>query len=101
MIIDEARITRLEALAHLALAPEQRDRMARDLEAILGHMATLSALDTEGVPPYGADTPEAAAGPEANVLREDAAQPSPGPEHILANAPAAKEGQFAAPRSFE
>ncbi len=101
MVIDEARITRLEELARLEIEPGQRARVAHDLEAILGYMATLSELDTEGVSPYGADVPEADAGTGANVFREDEALPSPGPDVVLANAPASKDGQFSAPRTFE
>ncbi len=102
MVIDAAQITRLEELARLELSPEQRERTIRDLESILSYMAVLTAVDTAQVPPYGADTEDVAGSAvAANVFRDDAMQPSPGPDTVLANAPKAKEGQFQAPRSFE
>jgi aspartyl-tRNA(Asn)/glutamyl-tRNA(Gln) amidotransferase subunit C len=38
-------------LAKLRLADAEVERMQRDLSAILGHVASLSAVDTEGVAP--------------------------------------------------
>jgi len=38
-------------LAKLRLADAEVERMQRDLSAILGHVASLAAVDTEGVAP--------------------------------------------------
>lgn len=38
-------------LARLRLTDEEVPRMQRDLDAILGYVATLRELDTKGVPP--------------------------------------------------
>ncbi|HXZ85675.1 MAG TPA: Asp-tRNA(Asn)/Glu-tRNA(Gln) amidotransferase subunit GatC [Myxococcota bacterium] len=38
-------------LAKLRLAEDEVERMQRDLSAILGHVASLQAVDTQGVPP--------------------------------------------------
>lgn len=98
MVIDEKQIRRLEELARLELVPGQESRMAHDLKAILSYMAELSALDTSDVPPFDMKDGDEDA---ANVFREDHAAASPGPALILSGAPASKEGQFKAPKSFE
>jgi aspartyl-tRNA(Asn)/glutamyl-tRNA(Gln) amidotransferase subunit C len=98
MVIDEKQIRRLEELARLELAPGQRERMAHDLKDILSYMAELSALDTADVPPFDMKEGDEEA---VNVFREDRTTASPGPDLILSGAPASKEGQFKAPKSFE
>ena len=95
MEIDEKQVRRLEELARIELAPEERARTARDLQDILSYMAVLSSLYTANVEPYGrSDAAE-------NVFREDLVLPPPGPEAVLSGAPEAKEGQFKAPKTFE
>ena len=47
--VEEVR--RVAELANLQLTPEEETRMARDLGAILGHVAQLAELDTENVEP--------------------------------------------------
>ena len=98
MVVDDQQIRRLEELARLELEPGQRDRMAHDMKDILSYMAELSALDTADVPPFDMRDGDEEA---ANVFREDISAASPGPDLILSGAPASKEGQFSAPKSFE
>jgi len=43
-------VLRVAELANLELTPDEVPRMQRDLNAILGHIAELSELDTTGVP---------------------------------------------------
>ncbi|MEO6911399.1 MAG: Asp-tRNA(Asn)/Glu-tRNA(Gln) amidotransferase subunit GatC, partial [Edaphobacter sp.] len=43
-------VQRVAELANLELTAEEETRMQRDLNAILGHVAQLSELDTRGVP---------------------------------------------------
>src|ERR1700760_1041904 len=81
-----AALTRKEVeeiaqLARLALEPDELDRMATELGAILAHFETLSAVDTSNVP---AMTP---AGPMDLRLRPDLVQPSLDPDVALAAAP--------------
>jgi aspartyl-tRNA(Asn)/glutamyl-tRNA(Gln) amidotransferase subunit C len=47
-------VLRVAELANLELTPDELPRMARDLSAILGHIAQLSELDTASVPPMAA-----------------------------------------------
>lgn len=44
-------VLRVAELANLELTADEVPRMARDLSAILGHIAQLSELDTAAVPP--------------------------------------------------
>ena len=82
-------------LANLELTPEELPRMARDLNAILGHIAELNELDTADVPPM-AQVSEAlgtmpAAGGE--TLRADAVRPSIDRAAVMAEA-AETDGRF-------
>ena len=44
-------IGHLARLSRLELTPEQAEKFAHDLEAILGHAAALKKIDTEGIDP--------------------------------------------------
>ncbi len=65
-------------LANLELTAEEEPRMQRDLNAILGHIAQLNEVDTEGVPAM-AQVSELLSGVldgEGEGLREDQVRPS-------------------------
>jgi aspartyl-tRNA(Asn)/glutamyl-tRNA(Gln) amidotransferase subunit C len=49
--VTEDDVKRVAELAHLELAPEERPRMLKDLNAILDYIAELNELDTTGVVP--------------------------------------------------
>ena len=49
--ISAETVQQLCDLAELELAPDEADRMRRDLDAVLGYVEKLSELDTAGVPP--------------------------------------------------
>ena len=95
MLIDESLIAYLEDLSCLTLADDEKARLAGDLNAILGGMAQLSKLDTEGVPershPFD----------QVNAFREDIAKPSLDRALILQNAPERNDSMFVAPRTVE
>jgi aspartyl-tRNA(Asn)/glutamyl-tRNA(Gln) amidotransferase subunit C len=50
MKISEKDVDHVAALANLELTPDERERMVRDLNSILGHIETLNELDTKNVP---------------------------------------------------
>lgn len=95
MKIDENLIGYLEELSCLSLTEEEKQRLAGDLERILGYMASLSALDTAGVPershPFD----------NANAFREDIVLPSMERELLLKNAPETDGEMFIAPKTVE
>ncbi len=74
-------------LARLDIAPEDCERLQRDLSAIVDYIAELNELDVSGV------EPTAHAVPLANVWREDVAGNSFPREAMLANAPAVVNGE--------
>ena len=49
-VVTDQDVLRVAELANLELTPDELPRMARDLNAILGHIAQLNELDTAGVP---------------------------------------------------
>jgi len=49
--ISLADVEHVARLARLALSPDEKERMRRELNSILGYIDKLLALDTEGVPP--------------------------------------------------
>lgn len=82
-------------LSGLALSEAELDAMTRDLGAIVGYMAVLDELDTEGVEPR----PHILS--DTNVWRADECAPSADREGMLENAPAQKDGYVAVPRTVE
>lgn len=88
-------VARVASLARLALEPDEAEAMARDLEQILGHVRSLDALDTEGVPPtaHGFDL--------ATPLRPDVPTPPLDPELAVSNAPASQGTAFLVPKVLE
>ena len=98
--MSETRITLAEVehvarLARLDIAPDEKERMRRQLDAILGYVEQLRRVDTTGV------EPTAHVLPLVNVMRDDEVRPSYPPEAMLANAPEPEDGQFRVPRILD
>jgi aspartyl-tRNA(Asn)/glutamyl-tRNA(Gln) amidotransferase subunit C len=99
--VEEVR--RVAELANLELTPEEEPRMQRDLNAILGHIAQLNELDTEGVAPM-AQVGEILGGQTAAdgaALREDVTRPSLDRKAIMAVAPETDGRFFKVPKVIE
>jgi len=93
--IDREDVERIAELARLALAPDEAERMAAELAAILGYVEQLDALDTDAVEPtYHAL-------PLKTPLREDRAEPPLPPERAVANAPAHEGFAFVVPKVLD
>lgn len=93
--ITPAEVEHIARLARLDLSPDEKARMRGQLEAILGYVGQLQAIDTTGVPPT------AHVLPLVNVLREDEVRPGYPPEAMLANAPEAVGDLFRVPKILE
>lgn len=93
MPLDEVR--HVARLARLSLSEEELGDMQRRLEAILGHVAELDAVDVEGVEPTF--HPVALEAP----MRPDVLVPSLSRDEALAAAPATEEGAFSVPQVME
>lgn len=82
-------------LARLELSEEALHTYREQLDAILGYMEELDALDVSGVEPTHHAVPMDA------PLREDRVEPSLSREEALEGAPLAEDGGFAVPRVME
>ncbi len=83
----EIDIAKIAKLARLNLKPEEKGKLAKDLEAILGYVRKLDSLNTQNVPPtsHVLDL--------GNVFRQDEVKPSRVREEALNHAPS-REGKF-------
>jgi aspartyl-tRNA(Asn)/glutamyl-tRNA(Gln) amidotransferase subunit C len=111
MKVTEKNVTYVADLANLELSEEERSRMVRDLNSILGHVDSLNELDTSNVPPmaqvsdkYGLDDSKKGSERFAYASREDIKEglrKSFSTEVALANAPDADGTFFKVPRVIE
>ena len=88
-------VDEIAVLARLDLSDDEKDRLRGELSAILGHMATLAELTTDGVEPM------------TSVVhmdmkkRADEVTDGGKADDILANAPAGEDGFFMVPKVVE
>ena len=78
MNVTEKDVAYVAGLSNLELTAEERERMVRDLNSILGHIGTLEKLDTAKVEPmaqvsdrYGVDESKQGSERFAYASRED------------------------------
>lgn len=93
---------RIARLARIQLPSEETARTQQDLNKILGLMAQLQAVDTEGVAPMA--HPLSAHQDVRLRLRDDKAAPTHTEAEraeLMANAPAQAEGLFLVPTVIE
>jgi aspartyl-tRNA(Asn)/glutamyl-tRNA(Gln) amidotransferase subunit C len=94
-VISRKDVEHVARLSRLALSDAEIEKMRVQLAAILAHIDTLRALDTEAV------EPTSHAVPMENVMREDEPRPSLPQEAMLANAPDRSTDFFRVPRIIE
>ena len=80
-------IEKIAELAKLSLKPEEKEKLRKDLESILGYVKNLEALDTKNVEPTSHVLNL------ENVFRADEAKPSQVRDNVLDHAPL-REGKF-------
>ena len=88
-------VLRVARLARLSPSPDEAAALAHDLGAILGYVASLNEVDTQGVEP----TSHAVS--LSSGLRPDQVVPSLPTEEALAAAPASHDGGFSVPKVLE
>jgi aspartyl-tRNA(Asn)/glutamyl-tRNA(Gln) amidotransferase subunit C len=96
-------VRRVAELANLELTTEEEPRMQRDLNAILGHIAQLNELDTDGVPAM-AQVGEMLGGVVDKAgasLRADEVRPSLDRAAVMAAAPETDGRFFKVPKVIE
>lgn len=109
--VSEKDVSYVADLANLELAEEERARMVRDLNSILGYIERLNELNTDDVPAmaqvsdrYGVDESKQGSERFAYASREDVREglrPSLPHEEALANAPDADGTFFRVPKVIE
>lgn len=95
MRISRDTVLYIARLARLRLADGEVERMRRDLDAILGYVESLQALDTSGVPPttHVLDI--------ATPLRGDAVSGVLPVSEVVRNAPEHTESAMVVPKVLE
>jgi aspartyl-tRNA(Asn)/glutamyl-tRNA(Gln) amidotransferase subunit C len=111
MKVTEKDVTYVADLANLELSEQERARMVRDLNSILGYVDSLNELDTTDVPPmaqvsdrFGLDDSKRGSDRFAYASREDVHQglrKSLSHEVALANAPDTDGTFFKVPKVIE
>ena len=91
--IDEVR--KIAQLARIELTPEEEQRHAETISAVLDYMKILNEVDTAGVEPTFQVT-----GLE-NVYREDEVKPSSLRDKLLKQMPALEKEELVVPGVFE
>jgi aspartyl-tRNA(Asn)/glutamyl-tRNA(Gln) amidotransferase subunit C len=96
-------VRRVAELANLELTAEEEPRMQRDLNAILGHIAQLNELDTNGVPAMAqvGEMLGGLANASGAALRADAVRPSVDRAAVMASAPETDGRFFKVPKVIE
>lgn len=90
--ISRDQVAHLARLSVMDVTDAELDEFAVQLDAIVGHMRALAAVDTGDV------TATEVAGDSVNVTRPDQVRPGLTPEQVLAGAPAVEDGQFVVPQ---
>jgi aspartyl-tRNA(Asn)/glutamyl-tRNA(Gln) amidotransferase subunit C len=111
MKVTEKDVAYVADLGNLELTAEERTRMVRDLNSILGHIDSLNELDTTNVPPmaqvsdrYGVDQSKQGSERFAYASREDVLnglRKSLSHDVALANAPDSDGTFFKVPKVIE
>lgn len=95
MSIDTATVRHIAKLARIAMSEEELERLAPELNNILGWIEQLGEVDTEGVEPLSSVIEQKLR------LRDDVVDDGDCRDAVLANAPEAQHGFFAVPKVIE
>jgi aspartyl-tRNA(Asn)/glutamyl-tRNA(Gln) amidotransferase subunit C len=111
MKVTDKDVTYVADLANLELSEDERTRMVRDLNSILGHVDSLAELDTNDVPPmaqvsdrFGIDESKQGSERFAYASRDDVHEglrKSLPHDVALANAPESDRMFFKVPKVIE
>ncbi len=111
MKVTEADVLRVAELANLELTSEERVRLLKDLNSIVGYVDRLNQLDTTDVPPmaqvsdrYGVDQAKTSSERFAYASRDDVLhglRPSLERQEALKNAPQSDGEFFKVPKVIE
>jgi aspartyl-tRNA(Asn)/glutamyl-tRNA(Gln) amidotransferase subunit C len=94
-VIDRDEVLHVARLARLQLSEDEIEPMARELSAVLDHVARIAELELGDVPATSHVIADAT--PTHPALRPDEPRPCLPREVALAQAPAVSEGGFSVP----
>lgn len=107
-MVTDKDVSYVAELAHLELTEDERARMLKDLNSILGYIDNLNELDTSSVEPMAqvaSRTGEGSRSSEAEgfayAMRADEPRPCLPREEALRNAPASDQVFFKVPKVIE
>ena len=92
MSVDKATVQRIAHLARIAISDADAERMQGELNAILGFVEQLEAVDVEGVEPMTSVTPMTLR------MREDIVTDGDKAADIVASAPDTDDNYFLVPK---
>jgi aspartyl-tRNA(Asn)/glutamyl-tRNA(Gln) amidotransferase subunit C len=95
MSVSNEQVRHIAKLARIAMSDEDIDRLAPELNNLLGWLEQLAEVDTEGVEPL------ATVIDQKLRLRDDVITDGDCRDDVLANAPDAQHGFFAVPKVIE
>jgi aspartyl-tRNA(Asn)/glutamyl-tRNA(Gln) amidotransferase subunit C len=95
MSVDSATVKKVAGLARIAISDADADRLAPELNNILGWIEQLGEVDTSSIEPMTAVIPNTLR------LRADVVTEPDQRDAVLANAPHAEHGFFAVPKVIE
>jgi aspartyl-tRNA(Asn)/glutamyl-tRNA(Gln) amidotransferase subunit C len=95
MSVSTEQVRHIAKLARIAMSDEEIERLAPELNNILGWVEQLAEVNTEGVEPL------ATVVDQKLRLRDDVVTEGDIRDEVLANAPEAQHGFFAVPKVIE
>jgi len=95
MSVNTEQVRHIAKLARIAMSDGEIEELVPELNAIIGWVEQLSAVDTDGIEPLTAVIDQKLR------LREDKVSDGNVRDAILANAPEAEHGFFAVPKVIE
>jgi aspartyl-tRNA(Asn)/glutamyl-tRNA(Gln) amidotransferase subunit C len=95
MSVDTATVKKVASLARIAISDADAERLAPELNNILGWIEQLGEVDTSSVEPMTAVIPNKLR------LRDDVVNDGDLRDAVLANAPAGEHGFFTVPKVIE
>jgi aspartyl-tRNA(Asn)/glutamyl-tRNA(Gln) amidotransferase subunit C len=95
MSVDTATVKKVASLARIAISDADAERLAPELNNILGWIEQLGEVDTSNVEPMTAVIPNALR------LREDVVTEGQQRDAVLQNAPQGEHGFFTVPKVVE
>jgi len=95
MFVDQATVRRIGQLAHIAISDDDLPHFQGEINAILGFVEQLNAVNVEGIEPMTSVTPM------AMKKRHDTVNDGGDAARVLANAPAREDDYYVVPKVVE